>query len=242
MLIHGWTCDSHDWSWQLPVLEKSYRVVAVDLRGHGRSQVMPNGAYAPDHYLADVEALIETRYPGQKFILVGHSMGAQIAVRLSAKRPDLVSGVVSIDGSLGFSSDLIPDFQKTTDDLNAGDPGVVGAALFEAFYDPATPAAFKRWHARRLQGMPLQVVRESFGPLFLGPAQVGAGAASEAFCRRLSVPVYHLCRFPEQAAAMGKWFSNPKSKVEHWTSAGHWIQQDRPDDVNRAVTAWIDAL
>jgi len=25
-------------------------------------------------------------------------------------------------------------------------------------------------------------------------------------------------------------------------SAGHWIQQDRPDDVNRAVTAWIDAL
>ena len=45
------------------------------------------------------------------------------------------------------------------------------------------------------------------------------GAASEAFCRRLSVPVYHLCRFPEQAAAMGKWFSNPKSKVEHWTRA-----------------------
>src|SRR5690606_34760467 len=30
MLIHGWTCDSHDWSWQLPVFESKYRVIAPD--------------------------------------------------------------------------------------------------------------------------------------------------------------------------------------------------------------------
>jgi pimeloyl-ACP methyl ester carboxylesterase len=28
MLLHGWTCDSHDWSWQLPLFESKYRVVA----------------------------------------------------------------------------------------------------------------------------------------------------------------------------------------------------------------------
>src|SRR5690606_4142930 len=64
MLLHGWTCDSHDWSWQLPALESKYRVVAVDLRGHGRSEVMGAGQYTPDHYLADIEALIATKYPG----------------------------------------------------------------------------------------------------------------------------------------------------------------------------------
>jgi pimeloyl-ACP methyl ester carboxylesterase len=169
-------------------------------------------------------------------------MGGQIAARLAARRPDLVSAVVSVDGSLGFSAGLIPVFQKATDDLTRGDPGVVGPALFEAFYDPATPAAFRRWHARRLQGSALQMVRESFGPLFLGAGQVGVGAASEAFCRSVTVPLYHLCRFPDQAAAMPKWFSNPKSKVELWANAGHWIQQDRPAEVNAAVTAWIDAL
>lgn len=242
MLLHGWTCDSHDWSWQLPVLESKYRVVAVDLRGHGRSEVMPSGAYTPADYVADIESLISTRYPGQKFILMGHSMGAQIAARLAAQRPDLVTAVVSVDGSLGFAEGLVPVFQKTTSDLNAGDPGIVGPALFEAFYDPATPAAFKRWHARRLQGTPLHVVRESFGPLFLGAGQVGIGAASETLCRSLTLPFYHLCRFPDQAAAMGTWFSNPKSKVELWSNAGHWIQQDRPDAVNAAVTSWIDAL
>lgn len=85
IFLHGWTCDSHDWSWQLPLFENKYRVVAVDLRGHGRSEVMPSGGYMPADYVADIEALISTRYPGQKFIIVGHSMGGQIAARLAAK-------------------------------------------------------------------------------------------------------------------------------------------------------------
>jgi hypothetical protein len=41
---------------------------------------------------------------------------------------------------------------------------------------------------------------------------------------------------------MRPWFSHPKSKVDLWSNAGHWIMQDRKDDVNAAVTAWIDAL
>jgi len=242
MLLHGWTCDAHDWSWQLPVLESKYRVVAVDLRGHGRSEVMPSGAYTPADYVADIESLILSKYSGQKFVLIGHSMGAQIAARLAVQRPDLVSAVVSVDGSLGFSADLGALFQKTVDDLNAGDPGVVGPALFQLFYDAATDPAYKRWHARRLQGMPLHVVRESFGPLFLGAGQVGIGKASEDFCRTLAVPIYHLCRDPAQAARMSTWFTNAKSKVDVWSNAGHWIMLDRKADVNTAVTAWVDAL
>jgi pimeloyl-ACP methyl ester carboxylesterase len=105
MLLHGWTCDSHDWSWQLPLFESKYRVVAADLRGHGRSEVMPSGAYSPADFVADIEALISTGYPGQTFIIIGHSMGGQTAARLAAKRPDLVDAVVSVDGALGFSSD-----------------------------------------------------------------------------------------------------------------------------------------
>lgn len=242
MLLHGWTCDSHDWTWQLPALESKYRVVAVDLRGHGRSEVMGPGQYTPNHYLADIEALIATKYSGQSFIVVGHSMGAQIAARLAARRPDLVSAVVSVDGSLGFADALLPVFETAAHDLAVGDAGVVGPALFEAFYDNATPAAFRRWHARRLQGVPLQVVRESFAPLFLGPGQVGLGPRSEDFCRSLNLPIYHMCRMQDQAAAMSTWFHHPKSRVELWKDAGHWIQQDRPVDVNAAIMAWIDAL
>lgn len=242
LFLHGWACDSHDFSWQLPAFESRYRVVAVDLRGHGRSEVKPPGCYMPADYVADIEALISTKYRGQKFTIVGHSMGGQIGALLAARRPDLVSAVVSIDGSLGFSVDLATLFATTTQNLIDGNPGLVGPALFELFYDKATNPAFKRWHARRLQGMPAFVVRESFGPLFLGPNQVGVGEGSERLCRSIAVPFYHLCRDPVQASRMRPWFSQPKSKVDVWSNAGHWIMQDRPDDLNAAVTAWIDSL
>jgi pimeloyl-ACP methyl ester carboxylesterase len=242
MLLHGWTCDSNDWIGQLPLFESKYRVVAPDLRGHGRSEVMPSGAYTPAEYVTDIEGLISTNYPGQKFIIVGHSMGGQIAARLAAKRPDLVSAVVSIDGALGFGNDAAQLFSKTAHELNASDPGVVVPALFELVYGPATDPAFKRWHARRVQGMPTHVVRESFGPLFFGADQVGVGEASAEFCKGLTVPVYHLCRDPAQADRMEPWFSHPRSKVDVWSNAGHWIMQDRRDDINAAITAWIDGL
>ncbi|MEM5406150.1 alpha/beta hydrolase [Paraburkholderia unamae] len=242
MFLHGWTCDSHDWSWQLSFFESRYRVVAVDLRGHGRSELTPPGTYTPADYVADIETFAATKYPGQKFILVGHSMGGQIAARLAAKRPDLVSAVVSVDGSLGFSGAAAELFAKTTHDLNASDPGIVVPALFQLVYDRNTNPAFKRWHARRMLGMPMHVVRESFGPLFFGNDQVGIGEASATFCKSLTVPFYHLCRDPEQANRMRPWFTHQKSKVDVWTDTGHWIMQDRSSDVNTAITAWIDAL
>lgn len=242
MLVHGWTCDSQDWVTQLPLFESRYRVIAPDLRGHGRSEVMPSGAYMPADYVADIEALIASRYRGEKFVIVGHSMGGQIAARLAAKRPDLVSAVVSVDGALGFDRVAGEHFNKAARDLQAGDPSVVVPAFFQSAYDPATNPMFKRWHARRVLGMPKHVVRESFAPLFSGPGQVGVGEESAQFLRTLAVPFYQLCRDPAQADRMRPWFSHPKSKVDAWANAGHWIMQDRPDDVNAAIIAWIDML
>jgi pimeloyl-ACP methyl ester carboxylesterase len=89
--------------------------------------------------------------------------------------------------------------------------------------------------------MAAHVVRESFGPLFIGPDQVGTGLQSERFLRSFSVPVYHLCRDREQAKRMQPWFSNPVSKVDTW-DAGHWIMQDRPEEVNAAMTAWLNRI
>jgi pimeloyl-ACP methyl ester carboxylesterase len=242
MLLHGWTCDSNDWSWQLPLFQSKYRVIAPDLRGHGHSQVMPSGTYTPADYVADIEKVLSAKYSGQKFVIMGHSMGGQIAARLAAKRPDLISAVISVDGSLGFSGDAAQFLKKAAHDLEVGDLDVVVPALFKQIYAPTTDPALKSWHARRVEGMPDDVVRESFAPLFTGPGQVGVGKASAKFCRSLTVPFYHMCRDPAQAKRMRPWFSHPKSKVDLWPHSGHWIMQDRKEALNAAATAWIDSL
>ena len=141
-----------------------------------------------------------------------------------------------------FSDKLASIFQKTVDDLQHGNPSDVISALLAGFYDKATDPALKRWHTRRLQGTPIYPVRESFAPLFLGPNQVGLGKQSKVFCKTIRTPFYHLCRDKEQAERMHTWFSHPKSKVDLWEGAGHWIMQDRKDDVNAAIITWVDAL
>ncbi len=123
-----------------------------------------------------------------------------------------------------------------------GEDSIAAICRREGIYDASTPQALRHWHARRVKGMPPHVVRESFGPLFVGEDQVGMGQQSEAFCRRLSVPFYHLCRDHVQATRMAPWFSHPKSKVDVWENAGHWIMQDRADDVNAAMLGWIGTL
>jgi pimeloyl-ACP methyl ester carboxylesterase len=242
MFIHGWSCDSHDWSWQLPEFEGKYRTVAIDLRGHGSSEVTPSGTYLPDDFVADLETLISTQYKGQKFVLIGHSMGGQIAARLAVKRPDLVSAVVSVDGALGFPDEAAPVFARTVQGLQSNNPGAAAAELFAGAYSPKTDPAFKRWHARRSHGMQAHVLREAFAPLFFGPGQVAIGDASAKFCARVTVPLYHLCRDPAQAERMRRWFSNPTSKVDVWSDTGHWIMQDNAADMNASVMKWIDSI
>jgi pimeloyl-ACP methyl ester carboxylesterase len=242
MFIHGWSCDSHDWSWQLPQFENKYRTVAIDLRGHGSSEVTPSGTYKPDDFVADLETLISTKYKGQKFVLIGHSMGGQIAARLAVKRPDLISAVVSVDGALGFSEEAATVFAKTVEGLLSSNPGGATAELFAGAYGSKTDPAFKRWHARRAQGMQAHVLREAFPPLFFGPDQVAIGDASAKFCATVTVPLYHLCRDPAQAERMRRWFSNPKSKVDVWPDSGHWIMQDSVAAMNTSVMKWIDSV
>ena len=45
ILVHGYTCDESTWSEQVPALAKEYRVVTLDLPGHGRSDSPKDGNF-----------------------------------------------------------------------------------------------------------------------------------------------------------------------------------------------------
>ncbi|MCX7246991.1 MAG: alpha/beta hydrolase [Burkholderiales bacterium] len=241
MLLHGWTCDSHDWSWQLPAFESKYRVVNVDLRGHGRSDAPATG-YTPKEFAADVESLISTKYPGQQFVLVGHSMGGQVAAILGAKRPDLIKAIVSVDGTLGVPSAAQATYEKLDASIKAGNPGDVIPPVFSGLYSAESDRAVIRWHTRRIQGMQAHVLRQSLATLFLGPDQVAMGPKSEALCRSLKMPVYAMHRSQARVDTVAPWFTAQKSKSELWQGPGHWIMLDRKEAFNAAVMGWIDAL
>lgn len=96
VLVHGIT--STHLSLAVVARELSeFRVLAPDLRGRGRSRDLP-GPYGMARHAADVAALVES--VGGPVVIAGHSMGAFVAAELARTRPDLISGLVLIDGGL----------------------------------------------------------------------------------------------------------------------------------------------
>ncbi len=95
MLLHGLGSQAHAWDQFAKDACDSFRVVAPDLRGHGESG-HANDGYALDRFAADVKALARhLNLPS--FDLVGHSLGALIAIQFAAGNPHMVNHLVLVD-------------------------------------------------------------------------------------------------------------------------------------------------
>jgi pimeloyl-ACP methyl ester carboxylesterase len=100
LLVHGLASSSHIFDLVAPLLVSEFHVVAYDQRGHGGSS-KPSSGYGFDHMAADAAAVIRERELGRPIVL-GHSWGANVALELGARDPELVSGLILVDG--GFLS------------------------------------------------------------------------------------------------------------------------------------------
>ncbi|MHA5047783.1 alpha/beta fold hydrolase [Streptomyces sp. SD15] len=94
LLLHGAGRTLADWTAVAPLLVPHHRVLAVDLRGHGRS---PSGTWSLPRVLGDIETLLE-EYGIPGALPVGHSLGGMIAVRYALEHPDVTPGAVNLDG------------------------------------------------------------------------------------------------------------------------------------------------
>lgn len=94
LFLHGIMGHRRDWDVLIDRLGEQYRVIAVDQRGHGRSQWTPS--YRVAEMADDAIALIE-RLELAPVPIVGHSMGAMVAMIVAARRPDLVDRIVVVD-------------------------------------------------------------------------------------------------------------------------------------------------
>jgi len=78
LLVHGWACSSRFWQRNVPELAKQFRVVTLDLRGHGNSSKTASG-HTVAQYGRDVRAVVE-RLDLRDFTLVGWSLGGPVVL------------------------------------------------------------------------------------------------------------------------------------------------------------------
>lgn len=124
VFVHGLMGFSSNWGRTVRVLEKTERVLVYDQRGHGRS-FKPISNYSPEDYAEDLNEIVK-ELNWEKFILVGHSMGARNCMVFASQHPEKLEKLILEDmgpekepGSINYYEKLlnsVPTPFKNRDD------------------------------------------------------------------------------------------------------------------------------
>src|SRR6266699_343426 len=97
-MLHGWMDVSASFQFVVDALRGEWRVIAPDWRGFGLSEWAKGDGYWFPDYFADLEYLIGHFQPEAPVILIGHSMGGNVAAMYAGIRPEFVASLVNLEG------------------------------------------------------------------------------------------------------------------------------------------------
>lgn len=228
VFVHSLAGNATQWEAQLDHLRPTRRALAFDLRGHGRSAPPDDGSYTVSAYAEDLAAVADGAEL-DRFVLVGHSMGAAVALAYAASRPGRVAGLLLVDGA-HVREETSPDEEAWVASL-AGDEYRV---LIEEFWEEilvGSPPAVRERVLADLRETPRETVARSFAALLSHD------------------PLPDARRYPGPGllvrSEVGDTPTALHRHVENLThvlvdSTGHWLHMDRPDTFNEILDRFLE--
>src|SRR5271154_3320796 len=160
VLIHGYTDNARDWVPMLPYLSKRYRLILVDIRGHGQSS-KPECCYTRLDFAYDIKLLLDA-LGVRRADIVGHSLGSIIAQTFAEYWPERTAHVVLISSTGGAPPDRPrkpPQFDFAAEIRKLKEPIEAESPFMIAWWDSPTPVDpdFIRRQRKDAAGIPLRV-------------------------------------------------------------------------------------
>jgi len=231
VLIHGWTCNLHNWDQQIPEFAKRNRVIAIDLPGHGESD-KPKVTYSMEYFARAVEAVLADAKV-KRAVLVGHSMGTPVARQFYRKYPEQTLAIVIVDGALRPFGDKAmmdrfianfraPTYMQTVEQMFAGMAG------------PGLSADAKQMIHTSAQNTPQYV---------LVSAMEGMADSSIWGEDKINVPVLAvMAKNPFYPPNIEESYRGlvPNLEFHMWEGVGHFIMMEKPKEFNSTVIAFLD--
>ena len=226
VMIHGWTCTADFWK---DNKLSGYRVLVIDLPGHGRSD-KPRLNYSMEHFARAVNAMMKAAGV-KRAVLAGHSMGTPVARQFYRLYPEQTLGIIVVDGAL---QSYIPK------------------EAIEAFFAPLR-TNYKENAAKFVDGMltpmkdePLKkMIRDS---MLATPDYVAISAMEGMADEKIwtndttNVPVLAVMApspfwpkdLKEKYTAVA-----PNINFQMWTGVSHFLHMEKPKEFNREVELFI---
>lgn len=241
VLLHSFLCDGEMWSEQIAPLSEHYRLINVDLRGHGKSSAA-NGSLDIYDLVNDVLAVLDAEGIDSA-VWAGLSIGGMIALRAALVAPERVSGLILLDSHAGTETRFKTYKYKTM---------VAAERIFGI--RPLLPTVAKLMfgaHTRRTQPELVRHWKEKFASM----SQISIGHMVDALCARDSLkdrlgnihqPALVLVGEedvslpPPCSARMAERLSNASLQVVE--RAGHLSALEQPEAVTKAMLSFLDRI
>ncbi len=259
VFVHGALCDHTDWAPQLAHFGPRLSTLALDLAGHGRSSATP-GSIGVMQFADDLIALCG-HLGLARVTLVGHSMGCRVLLETARRRPDLVGGLVFIDGAY-LTPSLLGDKSAAQRQALADAARARGVALYQdqgprqrarrgfsqMFFDSRFDPVRDRMIARA-EAMPEQVARElmpdfaAWDVLHLEDCLAGMRAPSLALACTYMNAAHE--RVSLEEGMRTPWLDAlalhaPQAQVIRYSGSGHFPMLEQPERVNREIAQFLD--
>jgi len=235
VLVHGWACDRSFWRNQIEALSDVCRVLAPDLRGHGASSV-PEDGYSLAQLAEDIHSMCHD-LRAAPFVLVGHSMGGMVAQRYALDHPDDLAGLVLVATTAADPTKALVSRQIASASPVEGFRSAFlrySASWFTPDSDPDLVLRVEERMLRTPEHVALKLVdafgdmdvREELSTLHVPALVIGARGDASTLVDR-SVELSQLI---------------PGASLVTVDEAGHFVQLERPDEVNEALMAFLARL
>jgi pimeloyl-ACP methyl ester carboxylesterase len=259
VLLHGWMDVSASFQFIVDAFARDRYVLAPDWRGFGLSARGPSDCYWFPDYLGDLDALLDALVGDSPAVLVGHSMGGNVALLYAGIRPQRVRAVVNLEG-FGLkdsAAERAPDrYAEWLDELKRPPVGRDYASLDDV------AGRLRKSNPR------LSADKASFlAPHWSWPHEGGFRVAGDP-AHRIVNPV--LYRWPEveacwrRIAAPVLWIEGALTDAHKWAGdadtlairraaiarlqfeivndAGHMLHHDQPHRTAQLIEAFVDTL
>jgi len=236
VFVHGWSCDARYWRAQVPVFSKKYRVVVLDLAGHGHSG-MTRTKYTMASFGEDVRAVTEST-GSHDVILIGHSMGGSVIAEAARLMPERVIGLIGIDTLENIEYPLTHEELKKMiapleENFRDGSRQFVGEMILSN-----TDPQLREWILSDMSAAPPSVAISAMNEMM---TQYITGEAANVF-KHIRIPVI--------TVNGNLWPINYETNRRHMFSfnaivlkdADHFLMMDRPIDFNKALEKAIIIL
>jgi pimeloyl-ACP methyl ester carboxylesterase len=231
ILVHGWTCDDTTWEAQVPALSKQYRVITLDLPGHGKSGSPKDGNFSMELFARAVEA-VRSEAKVEKVVLVGHSMGTPVVVQYAHMFPQHIAALVFVDGLLriGRDSGIARNSQQFVGPEGRKARETMVRGMFSASTTPA---------------MQSHILNMMLG----APEATAVGSLKATW--DIPTPKYDVIKAPvlglyaDHSGLADREFMKttyPNLQYFEISGTGHFLMMEKPDEFNRRLLDFLKPL